>query len=119
MGIGGFVSGQILKRVGGRRFSRPAKMLALRRLPTLLRLGYALFRDERVPLWQRALVVTLVGLAFSPVDIPSYIPFIGPFWDFTIAVVVLDAFIQVAPADVVNEHIRSLHLESKIPLRRK
>ena len=69
-------------------------------------------------MWQRAAVVAFLGLVLSPVDIPSYIPVLGPFWDFTLAVVALDAFIQLAPPDVVNEHIRSLHLENKIPLRR-
>jgi uncharacterized membrane protein YkvA (DUF1232 family) len=88
------------------------------RLPTLLRLGYALFRDERVPLWQRAATVAALGVIFSPIDLPGDIPLIGQFWDFTLSVAVLEWFIKLAPAHVVNEHITALGLEKKVPLRR-
>lgn len=112
-----FVAARLLKRMTGGRIDRPGKMQAVLRLPTLLRLGYALFRDDRVPMWQRASAVGLVGLILSPLDLPGDIPVIGQLWDFTLAVVVLDAFIQMAPAHVVNEHIVRLGLEKKVPLR--
>jgi uncharacterized membrane protein YkvA (DUF1232 family) len=97
---------------------KPGRVNALMRLPTLLRLGYALFRDERVPLPLRAGTVVLLGLIFSPLDIVGDIPLIGQFWDFTLSVVVLEYFIKLAPAPVVNEHIVALGLEKKVPLRR-
>jgi hypothetical protein len=59
----------------------------------------------------------LVGLIISPLDLPGDIPIVGQVWDFTLAVVVLDAFIQLAPASVVNEHITRLGLANKVPLR--
>jgi len=117
LGIGGFVAKKVLKKVSGGKVNKPGRVQALLRLPTLLRLGYALFRDERVPIWQRATVVALLGLIFSPLDVVGDVPVIGQFWDFTLAVVVLDAFIQYAPAPVVNEHIQRLGLEKKVPLR--
>ena len=73
---------------------------------------------ERVPIWQRGATIAAVGLIFSPIDVPTLVPFAGQFWDFTLAVVVLDVFINNAPAHVVNEHIQALGLENKIPLRR-
>lgn len=112
-----YIGSQILKRVTKGRVQQPNRMQAVMRLPTLLRLGYALFRDERVPLWQRAGVLGLLALVFSPLDLPGDIPVLGQFWDFTLAVTVLDAFIGFAPAHVVNEHIIALGLERKIPLR--
>lgn len=117
MFIGKILGKQAIKRVSGGRINGPNKMQAIMRLPQLLRLGYALMRDERVPLWQRAAAVGTVGLIFSPIDVPSLVPVAGQFWDFTLAVVVLDVFINNAPAQVVNEHIVALGLEKKIPLR--
>jgi uncharacterized membrane protein YkvA (DUF1232 family) len=119
--FGRFLLNQLISRVGGRltggKISKPGKIQAIIRLPTLLRLGYGLMRDERVPLWQRGAAIGLVVLIFSPLDIVGDIPIVGQFWDFTLAVVVLDAFISLAPAAVVNEHILRLGLQNKVPLR--
>lgn len=112
-----FLGNEVLKRIGGGKFNRPGRIRAIIILPTLLRLSYSLFRDERVPIWQRVTAIGLVGLIFSPLDLPGDIPVIGQFWDFTLAVTVLTLFIQMAPATVVNEHIVRLGLEKKIPLR--
>lgn len=115
--VGRLIGKQVLKRATGGKVQQPGKMQALTRLPTLLRIGYALFRDDRVPLWMRASVLGSLALIFSPLDFIGDIPVVGQFWDFTLAVVVLDTFLQWAPADVVNEHIRRLGLEGKIKLR--
>jgi uncharacterized membrane protein YkvA (DUF1232 family) len=112
-----FFARQLLSRLTGGKISKPGKFQAVLRLPSLLLLGYALFRDERVPIWMRAVTVALVGLILSPLDLPGDIPVVGQFWDFTLAVVVLDAFVALAPAAVVNEHISRLGLQNKIPLR--
>jgi uncharacterized membrane protein YkvA (DUF1232 family) len=111
------LSRQLLKRATGGRVQKRNRIQALMRLPILLRLGYALLRDERVPRWQRATVLGLLGLIFSPLDLPGDIPVVGQFWDFSLAVTVLEAFLQMAPAPVVNEHITKLKLQNKIPLR--
>ena len=112
------VGRQVLKRVGASNFTPMGRMQALSRLPTLLRLGLALIRDARVPRWQKIGVLAFLGLIFSPLDFVGDIPVIGQFWDFTLAVGVLDAFIQRAPAHVVNEHIVHLRLQHKVPLRK-
>ncbi|MGH2447980.1 MAG: YkvA family protein [Chloroflexota bacterium] len=115
--VGMQIGNQVLKRASGGRIKKVNKIQAIMRLPFLLRLGYSLFRDERVPAWQRAGTVALLAFIFSPLDFIGDIPIVGQFWDFTMAVVVLDAFFQAAPAKVVNEHIKDLGLEKKIPLR--
>lgn len=117
MGLGKILAAQALKRVSGGKFQKPGRMQAIMRLPTLVRLSYALFRDERVPLWMRASTLGLVALVLSPLDFIGDVPVVGQFWDFTLVVVIMDAFIQWAPPEVVNEHIRRLGLENKIRLR--
>jgi uncharacterized membrane protein YkvA (DUF1232 family) len=117
--ISRFVGKRLLKRMSGGTVQRPGRIQAILRLPNLLRLTVPLLRDRRVPLWQRASVVGLVLLILSPIDIIGDIPVVGQFWDFTLAVTVLDAFIKTAPAEVVNEHITALGLQNKIPLRER
>lgn len=118
MGLGRMLTNGLLKRATGGKVSRPGRVQALLRLPTLLRLGYALFRDERVPLYLRVSTIGILAFIFSPLDVVGDLPIIGQFWDFTVAVVVLEWFIKLAPASVVNEHIQALGLEKKVPLRR-
>jgi uncharacterized membrane protein YkvA (DUF1232 family) len=118
MGVGRFISNQVLKGVTGGKVRRANRIYALLRLPVLLRLGYALFRDERIPRWQRSAVLALLALIFSPLDFVGNIPVVGQFWDFTLAIVVLEYFIRLSPPEVVNEHIKRLRLEKKVPLRR-
>jgi len=111
------VTNQLLKRVSRGKLQQPGKVQAVMRLPFLLRLGYALFRDERVPIYLRVGTLALLALIFSPLDLPGDIPLVGQFWDFTLSVVILEQFINFAPPTVVNEHIIALGLEKKIPLR--
>lgn len=117
--FGRYLGRHLMNRALRGRLQRPGRVQALLRLPTLLRLGYALLRDERVPVWQRGAVLALLALVFSPVDVVGNVPVIGQLWDFTMAVTVLDLFIKWAPADVVNEHITSLGLQKRVPFREK
>jgi hypothetical protein len=95
-------------------------MLALRRLPTLLRLGAALLADPRVPIRLRVSVLGLLILILSPLDLPGNIPILGQFWGLTLAVTVLERFIhRWAPAEVVNANIRQLGLGHKISVRER
>lgn len=104
-------------RATGGKFAPVGRVQALLRLPVLLRLAYPLFRDERVPLYLRASVLGLVAFILSPIDLPFDIPVIGQFWGVTMVVLVLEWFIKLAPADVVNEHIEALGLEKRVPKR--
>lgn len=115
--FGKFIANEVLRRASRGKLGRQGRFMALMRLPTLLRLAYVLFRDERVPIWLRLMTISLLGLIFSPVDVPSVVPVLGQVWDMTLAVTVLEAFIRWAPAEVVNEHIRALGFERKVPLR--
>jgi uncharacterized membrane protein YkvA (DUF1232 family) len=116
MGLRKTLLNAAVRRGTGGRIA-PARIQALIRLPVLLRLAYPLLRDERVPLYLRASTLGLVAFILSPVDIPFDIPIIGQFWGVTMVVLVLEWFIKLAPAHVVNEHIDALGLEKRVPKR--
>jgi uncharacterized membrane protein YkvA (DUF1232 family) len=111
------IGNQLLGRVSGGRIQRRGRIAALTRLPTLLRVCLPLFRDPRVPLWQRGAVLAFLALVFSPLDFIGDIPVVGQFWDITLAVTALEFFVQWAPSDVVDEHLKRLGLENKFPHR--
>lgn len=117
MPIGRMIGNQLIRRMSRGRIQHPGRFQALMRLPTLLRVCLPLFRDPRVPVWQRAAILGFLALVFSPLDFIGDIPVVGQFWDITLAVTALEFFVQWAPSDVVDEHIRRLGLESKFPKR--
>jgi uncharacterized membrane protein YkvA (DUF1232 family) len=117
MGIRKALLRGVVGRATGGKVAPVGRIQALLRLPVLLRLAYPLLRDERVPLYLRASTLGLVAFILSPVDLPFDIPVLGQFWGVTMVVLVLEWFIRLAPAEVVNEHIDALGLEKRMPKR--
>jgi uncharacterized membrane protein YkvA (DUF1232 family) len=93
------------------------RIRALMRAPSVAKLVWALYQDPRVPLWQKGGVLAALGLVISPLDVVQAIPVVGEISDVVLAMFILDTFIKIAPAHVVNEHIVRLNLQGKIPLR--
>ena len=93
---------------------RPPKDVAdvaelIRRLPTYLRLVWALLRDSRVPAGQKLILAGIVGYLVLPIDlIPDSVPVLGQLDDIAVALLGLDLFIRSAPQDVVEEHLRRI-----------
>lgn len=86
------------------RYVRMARLVI--KLPTYARLVWGLSRDPRVPLTLKALLVAALAYVVTPIDlIPDMIPILGQADDLTILLLVLDLFIQNAPADVRREHL--------------
>lgn len=78
----------------------------IRRLPTYIRLVWALLRDPRVPAGQKLILVGIAGYVILPIDlIPDFIPVLGQLDDIAVVLLGLDLFIRSAPQDVVNEHL--------------
>jgi uncharacterized membrane protein YkvA (DUF1232 family) len=103
-----------LRRVLRRRPLTPwGRMLLILRLPSMMRLSLALFRDVRVPLAAKAVALATIALALSPLDLPAYIPIAGQAWDVAVITLVLDVFVQTCPRDVVREHVARLGLQNK------
>jgi uncharacterized membrane protein YkvA (DUF1232 family) len=86
------------------RYLRLARLVV--RLPTYARLVWGIVRDPRTPIGLKALLGAALAYVVTPVDlIPDAIPIIGQADDLTVLLLVLDLFIQNAPAEVRGEHM--------------
>lgn len=80
-----------------------------KQLPTYARLVWALARDPRVPLGQKAVLGGIAAYLAFPIDIiPDFIPVIGQMDDVAVLLLGLDWFLRNAPADVVEEHMAKI-----------
>jgi uncharacterized membrane protein YkvA (DUF1232 family) len=78
----------------------------VRRLPTYIRLVWALMRDSRVPAAQKLILAGIAGYLVFPIDlIPDFVPILGQLDDIAVVLLGLDLFIRSAPQDVVDEHL--------------
>ena len=69
------------------------------------RLAFSLLRDERVPLYLKA-VPFLVGIyLLSPLDlVPGFIPIVGQLDDFAVLLMGIKLFTRLVPDDVAAAH---------------
>ena len=83
-----------------------AALQIARHLPSFARLYWRLFRDRRVSLLPKALLV-LIGLyLLSPIDVvPDFVPVIGAVDDLAVGLGGLWLFVQLCPPPVVREHV--------------
>ena len=78
----------------------------MRRLPTYIRLVWALLRDGRVPAAQKLILVGIGGYIVLPIDlIPDFVPVLGQLDDIAVVLLGLDLFIRSAPPAIVDEHL--------------
>jgi uncharacterized membrane protein YkvA (DUF1232 family) len=81
----------------------------IRRLPTYIRLVWALVRDGRVPVQQKLILVGIGAYVVFPIDlIPDFVPVLGRLDDLAVVLLGLDLFIRSAPADLVEEHLAKI-----------
>jgi uncharacterized membrane protein YkvA (DUF1232 family) len=67
---------------------------------------WGLVRDPRTPIGLKAILGAALAYVVLPVDlIPDAIPILGQADDLTVLLLVLDLFIQNAPAEVRAEHM--------------
>lgn len=75
------------------------------RLPTYARLVWGIERDPRTPIALKAMLAAALAYVIFPIDlVPDAVPIIGQADDLTVLLLVLDLFIQNAPAAVRSEH---------------
>ncbi|MGI8999443.1 MAG: YkvA family protein [Candidatus Limnocylindria bacterium] len=85
------------------RYLRMARLVV--KLPTYARIVWGLIRDPRTPIGLKGMLVAALAYVVMPVDlIPDVIPILGQADDLTVLLLVLDLFIQNAPAEVRAEH---------------
>jgi uncharacterized membrane protein YkvA (DUF1232 family) len=91
-------------RTGRWRYLRTAKVVL--QLPTYARLVWGLARDARTPVGLKLLLGGALTYVVTPVDlIPDVVPILGHADDLTVLLLVLDLFINNAPAAVREEHL--------------
>jgi uncharacterized membrane protein YkvA (DUF1232 family) len=91
---------RMTRRVGGWKAagqlaSEAPKQIALFRL---------LLLDARVPVAAKAVLLAAVVFAFSPLNIPNYIPVLGALDDIGIVLFAGNYFLKQVPAAVLAEH---------------
>ena len=83
----------------------------IRRLPTYIRLVWALIRDSRVPAQQKLILVGIGAYLVFPIDlIPDFIPVIGYLDDLILVPLGILLVLRMLPDHVVAESRRKAEL---------
>ncbi|NOT59268.1 MAG: DUF1232 domain-containing protein [Acidobacteria bacterium] len=89
------------ERRDARNILRDAVML----IPNFVKLLYRLFRDNRVPLAEKAFVAGAIVYVISPLDlIPDVLPFIGQVDDLYLVALTMLRLLGRSPAAALDEH---------------
>jgi uncharacterized membrane protein YkvA (DUF1232 family) len=81
----------------------------LAHLPSFARLYWRLFRDRRVSVLAKALLVLTLGYVIMPLDfVPDFVPPLGEADDLAVVLSGLWLFIRLCPPDVVREKVREI-----------
>jgi len=81
----------------------------LTHLPDFIRLYWRLFRDARVSIVAKALLVLTLAYVIWPADlIPDFVPVLGEVDDLGIVLTGLWLFIRLCPPEVVRERVREI-----------
>lgn len=92
-------------RYSERREARGFLRSALMLIPNFLKLLYRLFKDSRVPLPEKALVIGAIIYIISPLDlIPDVIPFIGQVDDLYLAALTILRLLTRTNDEILREH---------------
>ncbi|TET49497.1 MAG: DUF1232 domain-containing protein [Anaerolineales bacterium] len=75
-----------------------------------VRLVWRLLRDSRVPMWTKLIPPAVMAYVLSPLDFISDWPMVGinQLDDLAVFLLGFKVFLDLAPADVVREHLRAL-----------
>ena|SRR5215467_4801520 len=84
-------------------------------LPNFVKLYWRLFKDRRVPIRAKALLIAAVLYVLDPIDLlPDFLfPFVGAVDDLAVVIFAARWFISLCPPDVVQERVRELSKERK------
>lgn len=82
-------------------------------LPVQGKLAYCLFRDQRVPLRSKVVLVGALGLLLGPIDLPAWVP-LGEMEAIPLALLAVRVFNDTAPRDVVEEQQIALNEQRSV-----
>ncbi len=72
-------------------------------------LAWRLFQDKRVPIWTKLIPPATLLYVLSPIDlIPDVVVGLGQLDDIAVVLIGMKLFIELAPRDVVREHLAAL-----------
>jgi uncharacterized membrane protein YkvA (DUF1232 family) len=78
-------------------------------LPDFVRLYWRLFRDGRVSIVAKAVLLLTLAYVIWPADIvPDFVPLLGEVDDLGVVLSGLWLFIRLCPAEVVRERVREI-----------
>ena len=81
----------------------------IREVARQARLAWRLFWDNRVPLWTKLIPPAALAYVLFPMDIiPDVALGLGQLDDIAVLLLGTKLFIELAPPDVVREHLRAL-----------
>ena len=84
-------------------------------LPNFARLYWRLFRDRRVSILPKALLVLTLAYVISPFDvIPDFVPVIGEMDDVAVVISGLWLFIRLCPPELVRETVHDIAARAKV-----
>ena len=84
-------------------------MLWLQDIVRQARLAWRLMRDDRVPTWTKVIPPVALAYVLFPIDIiPDVIVGLGQLDDIAVVLIGVKLFIELAPRDVVHEHLAAL-----------
>ena len=84
-------------------------------LPNFARLYWRLFRDRRVSILPKALLVLTLVYVVSPLDvIPDFIPGIGEMDDVVVVLSGLWLFVRLCPPEVVRATVHDIASRVKV-----
>lgn len=87
------------------RSTNAALQKAVAAVPNLVKLGYRLMRDPRVPFRHKAFLGAALGYVVAPVDlIPDFIPVVGSADDLLVLALALNSMFDAAGEAIVHEH---------------
>ncbi len=87
-----------------------AMLVWLKDVARQARLAWRLFWDQRVPMWTKLIPSAALVYVLSPVDfIPAaVVPGLGQLDDVAVLLIGVKLFIELAPPEVVREHLLAL-----------
>jgi uncharacterized membrane protein YkvA (DUF1232 family) len=82
-------------------------------LPNFLKLYWRLWKDRRVPLRAKAILLAAAVYVLDPIDLlpDFFFPFFGILDDLAVVVLAARWFISLCPADVVQEQVKKISEE--------
>ncbi len=91
------------------RFGAQRLLSSLVHLPSFLKLFWRLFKDGRVGLTPKLLLLLIVAYVVMPVDLlPDFLPGLGQLDDLLLIFLGLKGFIRLCPHEVVREHVQAI-----------